>query len=303
MLALPAWADDAVVVTAIRNPVDKSYRKMVKGMDLFDEKRELAPQGSLRFKLLPRKRSTDMDTVNVAIVADTFEESIDLREDNTFVLPRNRAAWRENASVRPNRKADTMTWRADVRTAGLPAGTRRLGDLRMECLVGMESGLVSTYPSLFDRVLDMLEDARSFCGRANPPYLFFAERPLFAVTLTFGARRQTLSVEQMYGQVGNKAVPADTLRHCDCEVLLERTYVLPLGDRSWPDDTLVAFEYADGAPAADGSTRADLVKSFGEGRKFRFEDGRELWSYRFDESELVVLLDASGRVLKTRLRS
>ena len=302
--SLPALADDAVVVTAVRDPVDKSYRKMAKGMDLFAQMRALAPQASLRFKLLPRKRSTDMASIDLAIVANTFEEPIELREDNTFVLPRNRAAFREDASVRPNRKKDTMTWRADVRTPGLPEGTRRLGDLRLECLVGMESGLVSQYPSLFDRVIDLLEDPRSFCGRANAPYLFFAEKPLFGVTLVSGPRRQTLSVEQMYGQVGAKGVPADTLRHCDCEVLLERTYVLPLGDRSWPDDTLVSFEYMDTpAPPPQEATKTEVLKAFGEGRKFRFDGGREVWAYRFDDTEFVVLLDAAGRVLKTRVRS
>src|SRR5437773_1250729 len=38
------------------------------------------------------------------------------------------------------------------------------------------------------------------------------------------------------------------LRYCDCEALLDRSYVLPLGDKSWPDDTRVELEYMD-APA------------------------------------------------------
>jgi len=32
-------------------------------------------------------------------------------------------------------------------------------------------------------------------------------------------------------------------------VLLDRTYFLPLGDRSWPHDTLVVFEYMDDGDA------------------------------------------------------
>ena len=36
------------------------------------------------------------------------------------------------------------------------------------------------------------------------------------------------------------------LPQCDCEVLVDRTYFLPLGDLSWPDDTLIEFEYMDG---------------------------------------------------------
>jgi hypothetical protein len=37
------------------------------------------------------------------------------------------------------------------------------------------------------------------------------------------------------------------LAYCDCQVLLDRTYFLPLGDPSWPDDTLVEFEYMEDA--------------------------------------------------------
>jgi hypothetical protein len=33
------------------------------------------------------------------------------------------------------------------------------------------------------------------------------------------------------------------LPFCDCQVLLDRTYYAPIWDRSWPDDTLVSFEY------------------------------------------------------------
>jgi hypothetical protein len=30
--------------------------------------------------------------------------------------------------------------------------------------------------------------------------------------------------------------------------MLDRTYFLPLGDKSWPDDTLVEFEYMEDKP-------------------------------------------------------
>jgi len=46
----------------------------------------------------------------------------------------------------------------------------------------------------------------------------------------------------------------DMLDYCDCQVLLDRTYYAPIWDRSWPDDTLVSFEYMDEpapAPAAE----------------------------------------------------
>ena len=39
---------------------------------------------------------------------------------------------------------------------------------------------------------------------------------------------------------------AEDLPYCDCEVLIDRTYFLPLGDLSWPDDTRVEFDYMEG---------------------------------------------------------
>src|SRR6185369_1381074 len=118
-------SDDAVAVTALRNPVDKSYRRMVEGMELFEKRHRLAPDAALRFKLLPRHRDTDMREVRVEVVGDSFTAPV--------ALARRAAALKENASVRPNRKAKTMTWRAEIRTPGLPPDTRRLGDLRLEC--------------------------------------------------------------------------------------------------------------------------------------------------------------------------
>ena len=45
-----AWADDpgAVTVSALRDPVDKSYRKMVDGMELFEKLHAMAPNAALR---------------------------------------------------------------------------------------------------------------------------------------------------------------------------------------------------------------------------------------------------------------
>src|SRR3954467_12238158 len=64
-------ADDAVSVTAQRNPVDKSYRNMISGMERFEKRHAMAPDATLRFKLLPRNRETRMENVELAIVGDS----------------------------------------------------------------------------------------------------------------------------------------------------------------------------------------------------------------------------------------
>ena len=240
----PALAqDDAVVITALRNPVAKSYRKMVQGMEHFERKRHLAPEASLRFRLLPRKPGTRMDDINLQVAADTAAIPLRVAADRTFELERDEALLRKDARVMPDRRAGTMTWRADVRSPGLPPDTRRLGDLRLECEVGMKAGLISDYPPSFFGWLDELfPQGPAYCRREVPRYLFFADRPLFGVTLVHGERREALSVDRLYAGATRNAEWKKKLRHCDCEALIDRAYFVPLGDASWPDDTLVVLE-------------------------------------------------------------
>src|SRR5688572_22593057 len=224
--------EDAVVVTAMRNPVMKSYRKMLNGAALFEERKHLAPAAALRFKLLPRKPGTPMEDVELEVAADSVAIPLKVAPDRTFTIERNRTALKENAKVMPNRKAGTMTWRADVRTPGLPPNTRRLGDLRLECEVGMKAGLISNYPSGFWGWLDeRISKNPDYCHRPAPRYLFFAERPIFSVTLLDGARGEVLSVDMLYGgATRDRDWKKD--KHCDCEALFDHAYFVPLGDNS-----------------------------------------------------------------------
>ena len=235
--------NDAVVITAVRDPVAKSYRKMLEGAKLFEERRYLAPAASLRFKLIPRKDAAPMAGIELEVAADSRAIPLKVGPDNTFALVRDEVALKENARVMPNRKAGTMTWRADVRTPGLPPNTRRLGDLRLECEVGMKSGLISNYPAgFFGWLEELVIKGPSYCHRPAPRYLFFAERPLFSVTLIDGERREVLPVDMLYaGASRDPKWKVD--RHCDCEVLFDHAYFVPLGDESWPDDALVELEY------------------------------------------------------------
>jgi hypothetical protein len=239
---------DAVTVTALRHPVDKSYPRMIAGVERFEKRRHLAPAATLRFKLLPRKRDTRMEDIALAIVGESFTTHLDLAADHSFALPRDPLALKERASVRPDRKAGTMTWRADIRTPGLPPHTRRLGDLRLECEVGMTAGLISNHrPGLLRWLGERFAEGPEHCDRMAPRYLFFAERPLFSVILVAGERREALPVDFLYGGASRDPDWKDDLPYCDCEVLMDRAYFLPLGDPTWPDDTLVHFEYMDDA--------------------------------------------------------
>ena len=323
----PGLPPVAISAQANRDPVEKSYRKMIRGMDLFERERALAPNAPLRFKLLPRHRDTDMRNIRLDVVGNTVETRVPIAADDTFVLQRDRLAFDEDAQVVPNRKARSMTWRTEIRTPGLPPQTRRLGDLRLECRVGMEAGLFSNRRNLLDRIFGALVDTPDMCSRTDPLYLFFSDQPLFSVSLVAGQRREFLPVGRLYAGASDDPEINLVLPYCDCEVLLDRSFFLPLGDTSWPDDTLVEFEpmavsgvpgaALEASPAASEvvgaivpgrSMRADVVVAFPKARMLRFDSGYEVWVERDrPESreaalpERVILVDPTGVVAKVRV--
>jgi hypothetical protein len=234
-----------VTVTSTRDPVDKSYRKMIRGMERFEREHALAPEAVLRFHLLPRTPGANMSGITLRVLGDHIALPVQVAEDNTFVLPRNAQALDEDAAVVANRKTTSMTWRAQVITPGLPSGARRLGDLRLECLVGMEAGLVSNSSPLFGWISNALTSPEQVCNSPEGNFLFFTERPIFSVILRAGERTEVLPFRMLYA--GGEQT-RDMLPFCDCQSLLDRTYYAPIWDRSWPDDTLVTFEYMDEPP-------------------------------------------------------
>jgi hypothetical protein len=234
-----------VTVPYTRDPVDKSYRKMIRGMERFERDHALAPGASLRFRLLPRSKTVKMTGITLRVAGDNISLPVPVAEDNSFVLPRNEQALREDAAVVANRKTTSMTWRASIVTPGLPPGTRRLGDMRLECFVGMEAGLISNSLPLIGWIADKLTSPEQVCNSPDGNYLFFTERPVFSVTLRAGSRTEVLPFRMLYAG-GEQSGSA--LEYCDCQVLLDRSYYAPIWDKSWPDDTLVEFEYMDDPP-------------------------------------------------------
>ncbi len=233
-----------ITISTLRDPVDKSFRKMMSGVAIYVKHKHLAPDSSLRFKLLPRQIDAHIETVRLKVVGDSFTKSIDVASDASFTLEMDEKAMNEDASVRPNRKAGSLTWRALVRTPGLPENVYRLGDLRLSCLVGKESGLISNF-AWTPRMLFVSSD---FCNDENSNYLFFSEKPLFGVRLEAGARQMDIPVDRLYAGYSLAMFNKENLETCDCQVMIDRTYHLPLGDLSWPNDTLVKIEYMeDGA--------------------------------------------------------
>lgn len=244
----PQNNEQIVSIHGTGNPVDKSYRKMMAGADVFEENHQLAPNATLRFKLLRRLPDTNMDGIVLKIVGDTVSIPVPIAADNTFSLERNQQALDEDASVLPNRKAHSMTWRADIRTPGLPPNTRRLGDIRLECQVGFKAGLISEGVPLASAIG---KQVLYLTGNLCDHYLLFSDAPLFKVTMVSGQRKMDISIDDMYGGLSYQPGVKVQLPFCDCQSLIDRTYLLPLGDKSWPDDALIQFEYMENDATAE----------------------------------------------------
>lgn len=308
-----------VTVTATRDPVDKSYRKMIAGMDRFEHNRAQAPQATLRFQLLPRLPTTRLDGLTLRVVGDNLALPVAVAPDHTFTLERNSQALREDAALIASSKTSTLTWRAQVRSPNVPPGMRRLGDLRLECQVGVEAGLLSNNANVFAWLGELLTDPDRVCASADGNYLFFADRPLFGVTLRDGARTETLPFSMLYA--GGTQTPG-TLPFCDCQVLLDRSYYAPIWDRRWSDDTLVAFDHMDdtagpgAVPVADSHRTTEQMRArLGPANTVRFDSGYQVWRYQYPKAnpgekpedgksanaEFVILFGPDGVARKARL--
>ena len=238
-------------VNGVPDPSYRSYAGLLKGIDLFERYRAQAPKASLRFKLVAHPSDRASAPLALNIVHQDAIVPLPLGEDDTFSLPYYASLAEGGARVVANRRSDTLQWLVEVRTPGLAPGTRRLGDLRLECHVSIV-GFVIHFPiTPGNLALTMVDKPCAWRGASVP---FLAERPVFGVSLVTPARRMNLSNDMLYGSGVESHVIADLIRSGNhWRYLRDRVYRLPLFDASWPDDTLVVFDFMDDDTASSSS--------------------------------------------------
>jgi hypothetical protein len=210
-----------VVVESMRNPQLKSYRAMSAGLDAFDKFRAYAPNATLRFRL---SRRTDLfgeqkawDGVTLRVAGKETSIPIPLAADGTFALPRNQAAYDEDADLVLNQKKETINFLAEVHTPGVPANARRLGDLRLQCrvlLAILKPDTNLAMRAFFNTVFlgsDWCASNRARIG------VFLGDWPMSATAVYEGKRKPITS-----GGYG---------------------FLPPIQDKSLPDDALIEFEF------------------------------------------------------------
>jgi hypothetical protein len=242
--ALGAAAQDGeiqkVPVDGVRDPLMKSYRAVVKGLDKFDDEHALAPAApEVRFRILTNTSkekcigmcgssndrlpdASDRDFV-LRIAGDNTSFPVPVSPGGLFSVPRSQAAYDDKADLMLDRKQGTYKILAEIRTPGLPDNRRRLGDLRLECKVQVAI-VKEEIPLLVVALANSVLLSGDWCmathkGKAIK-FGFSTYKPLLTATLTDGDRRLALEVTG-------------------------RRYTLPLADKSWADDALVELSFAE----------------------------------------------------------
>ncbi len=277
---------------------------------LFERYHQLAPQAELKFKVFARKSERDLDHAELSLVGKSESAPVVLDAQQRFVLD---PVWRQldgNTELRSRLPEGRVAWRVDIQTPGLPSGTRRLGDLRLEYIAAAISGLARTVELSYLGAYIWSRESK-----VTDPYLTYpemmshiAERPVFGVTLVHGERRFSLNYFQLHGSGDGLSLKSASKRLDWGYGMRNRMYRLPPSANDWPDDTLVVLEFMDspdaksaaGEPGANAAApdgvaapyarcaqslvvgitrRAEVEQQLGRARVLRFEDGTETWHY------------------------
>lgn len=229
-----------VEVSGMVDADEVSYRRLLKGLDAFEKYRTLAPQGRLRYRLFPLAPEPKRPLA-VQLRSDQGSTPLALDADYGFSLPRDEAAAAAKAVVHTNRKGGSLAWRVDVHTPGLAANQRRLGDLRLECQVNREVDLLNGAKPPAYLLINATFDV---CTQLGGGWLDVAPRAIFGITMIDGERRKQFFSDQLY----LNRIPAVYRMFYDT-YLTDRSYWLQISDTSWPDDTLLEFEFMEDEPA------------------------------------------------------
>lgn len=237
-----AGQQGVVHVDAIKQPEMHTYRAIVAGLDAFDEQHALAPAApQLLFVVRSRSGAALTGPIPTARLAgDDFTLPLAVDAAALFSVPRSRQAWDANAELVLSRKRrEARVW-PYVRSPGLAANQRRLGDLRLECQVFVTIAKKEApfyIVALADTVF-LTSDWCSFFKDEDRHWEVHVPAPLRAAVLREGERRLALRVKQ-------------------------NAFELPIGDISWGNDAVIDLEFAPAEATAPAASAVSVSVGIG----------------------------------------
>lgn len=216
--AQPQDTFTSVTVAAIRDPDWKRYPAFSAGVAFFDAERRTAPGAALRFRLLTRDGARPPGQLHLRIATDTQSAPVDVGPDGRFDLPHLAWALEDNAELLSDQRRGSTRWHPDIRSPAVPAGFRRLGDLRLECRVRWTIERAEV-PALMRKVFD---SAGGPCVARDVLVDFFSDAPIGRIVVETPA--------------GDRPLP------CARAASGGRKYYPPINDQGLGDDVLLRFE-------------------------------------------------------------
>ncbi|TXI89764.1 MAG: hypothetical protein E6Q34_10050 [Burkholderiaceae bacterium] len=193
----------------------RSYAQLQKGLKVYQEKLQLAPNSQLYFILIPKKQETKLDGLTMRLASDEVSTPVKVDEFGRFQLPMLELKSEDEYDLILNRQKGQFFIRPYVKTQGLADDDKRMGDLRLECQVrwAIERQDVSF---VFKSYVSMFASGNP-CESRTVEVQFYAPPQI-----------RTLSLQHQ-GQVRYFAVAKD------------RRFSVPLWDNKIADDALLHY--------------------------------------------------------------
>lgn len=231
--------DDApsVEISANKDPDSKPYRNLIKGLDAFDQFHTSAPQAAPKFILKPRKEGLNTNQLTLRIAYDETSIPIPVADDATFLIPRHTEAQEKKADVLLNQKKNLYRWWPYIRSPGLSANQRRLGDLRLECQM-LWAVYFDDIPFL---VRNLIRAVGGPCTSSKTRISYPVEfKGLQVATIKQGEQSMVLKVDQK-----------------------QSGFIAPLADKNWSDDAIIELQYEESDPQKRDVNYSGISASFG----------------------------------------
>jgi hypothetical protein len=260
VLALTMWSGAAgaepqdhengtVRINGVRNPEVHAYRAIVAGLDTFDAQHALAP-GVPQLLFQARTRSGRLldaallegrpafegkpatEALSARLSGDgNYSLALALDEQGRFQVPRSQPAWDADAELRLSRKHSEVRVWPSVRSPGLAANQRRLGDIRLECqvFVAIAKKEAPLHIVLLGNAVMLGSDWCAFMKDKEHTWGVSMPGPLGAAVLREGQRSTALRVK------GSR-------------------FEVPIGDTSWSNDAIVEVAFGDDANTTNTNT-------------------------------------------------